>query len=267
MEIVAILLALILLGGALGWDTYSQRRHVARLGAAWMRDGTTIMAGPVGVIAHCPARGESYRILGALGAAGDQVIFAGQRVKDEDFAAPVDSIRWIGLRTNVKASWNRRIERREFIIHREDTAGWHSHVFSDGGVEICARQLAEASGLTLHDVGDRREDFGPDSVIALTQDAAGVWHPGADEAPRQGAHEDLYLAPECLVIGWRDTIQLDRIRRIDAYARERSFDGPLLRLELDEDGARRVVGFLLDDVGDWAGLLETRTDAPVTHHK
>jgi len=277
MELAVLALLLVIVGGALIWDRVTQRGYVAQVQADWQQAGRAIIAGPVGVICHGsrPPGTTPERVLGALGVADDQLIFSGNRAAVHDLAASLAAIRWIGLRTHVKVSWNRRIESRVLRVHLNLPGGWRVYTFSDGPVETFAQQVVAACGVTLHDVGEGFEDFGPAPAVYLVQDAAGDWTPALADPLElampppdwDGLRHTLYLAPDRLLFDWTHAFPLADIRRVSLYAKGDAlnpFEYGLLRVDYSRDGAPRAAAFLLHHASDWAGIIEQRTNIPVT---
>jgi hypothetical protein len=282
MEIVLILIAITVVGGALVWDYAAQTQHVSRTRGAWMAADRAVTIPPIRTICHghYPPGPMTERIVGALGVVDDALTFTGQRADTFDFAAPLGAIRWVGLRTVVKRSWNRRVEWPELVIHAELAAGWRVYTFTEGPITALAGRVAEIAGLDLHQIGERFEDFGPLPAIYLVEDAAGQWQRITDLAVDletlpdtwDGLDYTLYLAPDRLLYDWRTAIPLAGIQRVDVYAQRGAskfnpFDLPLLRIVYtDAAGARQVAGFLVANAGDWAGVLENLIAVPVAHH-
>ncbi len=277
MELLVLTLLLVIVAGALIWDRHTQREYVARVQADWQDAGRSITAGPVGVICHGsrPPGITTERLLGALGVAGDHLLFTGNRSAAFDLDAPLAAIRWIGLRTHVKVSWNRRIESRVLRVHLELPGGWRVYTFADGPVEVFAQQVADACGLPVQDVGEGFEDFGPAPAVYLVHDAAGDWVPAlagsldltTPPPDWDGLRHTLYLAPDRLLFDWAHAIPLADVRRVSLYAQGDAlnpFDHSLLRVDYTRGGTPRAAGFLLHHGGDWAGIIEQRTAIPVT---
>lgn len=281
MSVELIILAILILGGALLWDQTTQRRHTARVRQRWAASGPDTAPLVTGTICHghYPPSAIPQRIFGALGLVEGQVTFSGHRADTLDFTQPVDAIRWIGLRTIVKLAWSRRIEWPELVIHAETPGGWRVYTFTEGAITTLADHIAAAAGLTVQAMGETFEDFGPSPAIYLAQNYAGEWHrvtPASvtldDPAPEGDPHAHmLYLAPDRLLYNWQHPIPLAAIRRADVYARRglsklNPFDEHLLRVEYETGGTRHIAGFLIRQAGDWAGILEHRLDVPVAHH-
>ena len=126
MEIPLIILALLVIGGALVWDQASQYRHVGHIRQHWANAERDVTIMPIRTICHGqhPPGATTERIVGALGVVDHAITFNGQRANTFDFGTPLDAIRWMGQRTIVKRSWNKRVEWPELIIHAETAAGW-----------------------------------------------------------------------------------------------------------------------------------------------
>ncbi|MBN1565708.1 MAG: hypothetical protein JXA10_17825, partial [Anaerolineae bacterium] len=258
------------------------QRHVGRIRQQWQSADQTVTLTPIRTICHghYPPGPTTERIVGALGVVDGALTFRGQRADALDFATPLTAIRWIGQRTLVKHSWNRRLEWPELIIHAETEAGWRVYTFTEGPITALATRLAELVELNVQEIGEAFEDFGPHPAIHLIEDAAGAWQRCTDPAvdlddlPEEwdGIDHTLYLTPDRLLYDWSNAIPLTSIRRVDVYPPQgdsrNPFDLPLLRLEwADEANTRRVVGFLTRAAGDWAGVLDHRLDVPVTHYE
>ncbi len=277
MEIVGLAAALAAIGGALLWDQGTQRRHVKRALARWERAGNTVQVGPIGTIAEgdllegLPLR----RAFGALAVVNGQVRFAGHRTAALDAAFPLTALRWMGLRARVKSTWNRRVETPELTLHAETDLGWHVYRFLEGALEAFATQLAALAGLPLQQMDEVREDFGPAPAVRVEPDAATVWRIAPPDQPDPHALPPdwqqsaglLYLAPDRLLFERAYAIPLARIHRLTvllpgATHAGNPFPVPLLRIEHEGAGGEgRIVGYLIANAGDWAGVLETR--APV----
>ncbi len=279
MEIALLVLLLVIIGAALAWDSLSQRRHVERTAAAWTHAGQTVQAGPLGTISRGDllARAPEHRAFGTLAVADGRLVFAGHRTNTLDHAAPLEAVRWIGLRTRVKTAWNRRIETPELVIHSEEADGWHVTAFIEGPVEAFAAQLGALTGLSVQAVGEAYEDFGPAPAVYLVPEGEKGWRPGvADQPDPRALPPDwmekarwLYLAPDRLLFDRTHAIPLGRIRRAVVTERgarpgENPFGDNLLRIEYeDASGARCAAGFVVRNAGDWAGVLEARAGVPV----
>jgi hypothetical protein len=282
MDMTLIILAILIIGGALVWDQAMQQRHVGHIRQQWAGADRTVAIPPIRTICHghYPPGPMTERIVGALGVVDGALTFSGQRADTFDFATPLAAIRWIGQRTVVKRSWTKRIEWPELIIHAETAVGWRVYTFTEGPITTFATQLAAITGLGLHEIGEGFEDFGPFPAIYLVENAAGRWQrltdPGVDldDLPPEwdGIDHTLYLTPDRLLYDWANPILLAQIRRVDVYAprgtsRFNPYDRPLLRIEyMDAAGDRRAAGFLTSTAGDWAGVLENRLDVTVAHH-
>jgi len=276
MEIGLLTALLIAVGGGLWWDRHSQKAYTRRLADAWARE-RRVIAPPIGVICRGDRPSVLGRdtVLGALGAADDRVIFAGQRRADYNLDAPLAWLRWIGLGVRVKVSWNRRIEYPLLRLHFETPDGWRAYTFSDGPVEETGRAIARAAGLRLEEIGEAHEDFGPAPTVYRQRDPSGRWV-AVGPAPFElnhippawdGMTQTLYLAPGRLLYNWRSLFPLDALHRVDVFApgdAENPFAQHLLRVEYGED--HTVAAFALFNAGDWAGVLERRSRARVVHH-
>jgi hypothetical protein len=254
MEVYVILLLAAGVGAALYWDQYTQRAHVARLRAEWANRAVAVP--PVGTISYgdYPPRYHTRRVYGALALVDDHLTFTGHRDPLHDCSVPVASLRWIGLRARYKNTWNRRIATPELRIHAETPAGWRVYTFAEGALRRFGEQAAEYTGLTLVNLDEKLEDFGPD--------------PAAPPPDWDGLRHMLYLAPDRLLYDWRHAIPLDTIRRVDMHAvgKLNPFAENLLKIEHSVDDDLRVTGFLLANAGDWAGIIEQRISAPVIYH-
>jgi hypothetical protein len=274
MEIVGLAAALAAIGGALLWDQGTQRRHVRRALARWEGAGNTVQVGPIGTIAEgdlldgAPLR----RAFGALAVVEGQVRFVGHRTTALDMTFPLTALRWVGLRVRVKSTWNRRVETPELVLHAETDLGWQVYRFLEGPLEAFARQLAALAGLPFQQTGEVREDFGPAPAVRVEPDAATGWRVAPVEQPDPLALPPdwpqtaglLYLAPDRLLFERAHAIPLARIRRVTALAAGATragnpFQAPLLRIEYESaEREQQVVGYLVANAGDWAGVLETR---------
>jgi hypothetical protein len=277
MEVFVIVLLAAGVGAALYWDQYTQRAYVTRQRAEWA--DRALVVPPVGTISYgdYPPRYHTRRVYGALALVDDRLIFAGHRDALHDCAVPVASLRWIGLRARYKNTWNRRIATPELRIHAETPSGWRVYTFAEGALRPFAEQVAQHAGLTLHDLDEKFEDFGPEAAVHLIQDALGNWQritpetfdPAAPPPDWDGLRYMLYLAPDHLVYDWRHTIPLDTIRRVDMHAAGKlnPFAENLLKIEyVAAEGDPRGTGFLLANAGDWAGIIEQRISVPVIYH-
>jgi hypothetical protein len=275
-ELLLILVAAAI-GTALYWDQFTQRAHVTRLRQAWADH--TVSVAPIGTICHGdrPPLHGSRRVFGALALVDDRLTFTGHRDPLHDFAAPVATIRWIGLRSRYKTAWNRRVELPELVVHAETPAGWRVYTFTEGPLARFAEQFGQQTGLPVHEMGEKFEDFGPEPAVYLVQDARGDWQrrtpawfdPAAPPPDWDGLSHTLYLAPDRLLYDWLNPVPLATIRRVDMLAKGglNPFSENLLKIETTaEDGEPRVMGFLLPNAGDWAGVIEQRIDTPVIYH-
>jgi hypothetical protein len=216
MEIPLIILAILVIGGALVWDQATQVRHVGRIRQVWASANRDVAIPPVRSICHgmYPPGPMTERIVGALGVVDGGLTFTGQRADTFDFATPLSAIRWVGLRTLVKRSWNKRIEWPELVIHAETPAGWRVYSFTEGPISAFAQRLAEITSLDLHEIGEGFEDFGPLPAIHLVEETAGEWSRRTDPAVDldtlspdwDGLDYTLYLAPDRLLYEWANPI-------------------------------------------------------------
>jgi len=105
----------------------------------------------------------------------------------------------------------------------------------------------------LRDAGSGREDFGPARALRMHEDVYGEWH-----ADRE---DQLYLAPDRLLFGWRSAIPLDDIQRLNVLHRGgldalRPLASGLLRIEYRAaEGAIETVGFKVRRPAEWADAI------------
>ena len=150
----------------------------------------------------------------------------------------------------------------------------------EGPLEAFAAQLTALAGLPLQRPGEMREDFGPAPAVRVEPDAATGWRavplgqpdPHALSPDWQHTAGLLYLAPDRLLFERAHAIPLARLRRVTVLAAGATragnpFQAPLLRLEYESaERAERVVGYLVANAGDWAGVLETRAAVVAEWH-
>jgi hypothetical protein len=171
---------------------------------------------------------------------------------------PYAQIRHIGL-TAVSV---RRAPKRALTVHYDSPDGWRVATFlTDTPVEL-AQALADECNLPVYDSGEAREDFGPARAARLFEDVYGEWH-----ADRE---DELYLAPDRLLFGWRDAIPLADVQRLDVYAQGGRLHDlnplarDLLRVEHGPAGGDvEVVGFAVRGADQWADAVRQRAAAPL----
>lgn len=281
MEIGFIILAIIGLAAALVWDRRTQADYMARMGRAWTDAGHTLALGPFGAICHGDRpHGFQHRIYGALVLTPERLLFAGQRVHTYDLDAPPEWVRWIGVRTNIEPKGRRMFERRGLLVHLETPDGWRVYTFTElAGPEDIAQQIAAQCGLDMHDIGTAYEDFGPAPAQYVRLGPGDTWTPAVpDQLDPAALPPDwdglactLYLAPDRLLFDWRHPVLLAALHRVDAYPvghPRNPFDLDLLRIEVDQVGAGpQIVGFVVDNAGDWADEIAGKVAVPVRTHQ
>ncbi len=237
---------------------------------------------PIGTIGHADrlSTRPGERVFGALGVVDDQLVFSGHRSGMLDFAVPLESLRWVGLRTRVKTAWSRRIETPELIVHADHDRRWRVYAFIEGTLAAFASQLGDMAGLPVHEMGEVFEDFGPAPAIRLARDPRHGWvsdrpdQPDPYNLPGRWDEEagSLYLAPDRLLFNGTGAIPLAHIQEVAVYERgaapeKNPFAENMLCVSYEDDGgATHTNAFLVRNAGDWAGVIETRADVPVTVH-
>jgi len=193
--------------------------------------------------------------MGAAGIVGDALLFSGQRTHAWDVRLPLVAVRRVSLVT-VRLHLGRRA--RALTVHSDTPDGWRVTTLIGPALADLGAALAEACGLPVHDVGDARDDFGPDRALRLLQNIYGEWH--ADRTA------DLYLAPDRLLFDWRMVAPLTGLQRLDVYQRGRG--KTLLRVTYaGPDGASQVEGFEVRGAGRWAEALVRQMDVPLEVHR
>jgi hypothetical protein len=248
------------LAGGWWWTRRALTQHVIRVRTAWVRAGQIVHYGPVGgvCLGDRPRRAYGNGVFGALGITGGRLVFDGYRSSTENISVPYAQIRHIGL----SAVSVRRATKRALSVHYDSPDGWRVATFlTDSPVEL-AQALADECDLPVYDSGEAREDFGPTRALRLFEDVYGEWHDDRED--------DLYLAPDRLLFGWRDAIPLADIRRLDVYERPgrlrdvNPLARDLLRVEYGPaDGEVEVVGFVVRGADQWADALRQHAAAPL----
>lgn len=235
-------------GGWLGGR--ASARYVRDLGTAWARAGRTIHWGPVRAICVASLPGwPGGKVDGALGLVDGGLVFAGRRAAVCDGFVPFDAVRWVALRRARRWPGSGR----QLAVHAERSGRWQVAVFALDGAVALAEALASRSGCPVDDAGAGREDFGPARALRMHEDLYGEWH-----AERE---DQLYLAPDRLLFGWRDAIALDRIEQVSVLERAPRAQGrgAVLRLVARvDDETYEVVGFGVARAGAWADALVRR---------
>ncbi len=237
--------------------TGGREAHVNRIRTEWVRAGAWVRYGPVA--ATClglrPRQTYGRGVMGAAGLVDDALLFRGWRNSAWDVRLPLDAVRRVSLVT-VRLHLGRRV--RALTVHGDTPGGWRVTTLIAPVLADLGAALAEACGLPLHDVGDGRDDFGPDRALRLWQDIYGEWH--ADRAA------DLYLAPDRLLFDWRTVTLLAALQRLDVYQTGR--DRALLRITYaGPDGAPQVEGFEVRGAERWAEALVRQMDVPLEVHR
>ena len=260
---------LLLIVGALGisglaggwwWTRRGLSQHVIQVQTAWVRAGQIVHYGPVGAVClgDRPRRAYGVGTVGAMGITGGRLVFDGYRRHIDDISVPYAQMRHIGL-TAVRL---RRASKRALTVHYDSPDGWRVATFlTDTPVEL-AQALADECDLPVYDSGEAREDFGPAQATRLFQDVYGEWHTDRED--------DLYLAPDRLLFGWRDAIPLADVQRLDVYAQGGRLHGlnplarDLLRVEHGPaEGDVEVVGFAVRGAEQWADAIRQRAASPL----
>jgi hypothetical protein len=248
------------LAGGWWWTRRALTQHVIRIQTAWVRAGQIVHYGPVGgvCLGNRPRRAYGSGVFGGLGITDGRLVFDGYRSNTENISVPYAHVRHIGL-TAVAV---RRASRRALTVHYESPDGWRVATFlTDSPVEL-AQALADECDLPVYDSGEAREDFGPAQAVRMFEDVYGEWHDDRED--------DLYLAPDRLLFGWRDAILLADIRRLDVYAQGGRWRdvNPLARdlLRIEHGPAEddvEVVGFGVRGADQWADAIRQRATAPL----
>jgi hypothetical protein len=288
---VAVVLALVLLalvGLTVGWVWYTRRQHVEAVYKAWQREGREIHHRPVWAEYYGSEPHDTListqREYGALGIANRQLIFVKLHDASET-VSDLDTIHWVGTRRITVKQGKSRVEKTALIVHFEGPRRWHVAMFvpASDAQHSLPRALGELTGLKPQHLGTEREDFGPHRAMRMEQDVYGHWHPAPHPGYPRGRPGDplpvwvslrdpLYLAPDRLLYDYRSPIHLSRIRRVDLYEkggihRFNPFNEELLRIEYNEGGQQRVVGFLVRWGRAWAKTLHHRTNVPMQIHE
>lgn len=293
MELTILGVVIAGLAAALLYDWYAQQSHVKMVLDRWESGGKTVQVQPIGLICHGdrPCARDGERIYGAIGVANGDFVFLGQRISVCDLSVSTDAIRWIGVRTETTHHWNRTLETQTLIVHLETPHGWNVYTFTQGKpgrlMDRVAESLAAHASLTVHDMGEVFEDYGPAPAVPLALNAQGEWQTSGPQAldldrlPPEwdGKQQTLYLAPDRLLFDWRDPIMLADIQQVSVEPREtantlRASDYDLLRIDYrTPDGQMAVRGFLVEGAQDWANEInaqcvdcaaETGMDAPAS---
>lgn len=242
------------IGGAL-WARRAQDTFLGRVRTEWVRAGRIIRFGPVGAVSFGTRPRAAYTggAFGALGITDRSLVFDGHRSNRHNATIPLASLRWIGLAT--LPVWTGRISARKRVLalHFEGSDGWRVATFVTDAPEDIAQALEAETGLPARDTGSARADFGPGRATRLFQDVYGDWS--------EDREDDLYLAPDRLLFGWRSAIPLDDIQRLNVLHRGgldalRPLASGLLRIEYRAaEGAIETVGFKVRRPAEWADAI------------
>lgn len=256
-ELLLLALGALGIGGAGRWwgRRRAQRDHVNRVQTEWVRAGQIVHYGPVGAVCYGsrPRRTYTGGVPGAVGLAGGRLVFEGQPHSQFDVRIPFGAIQWIGLST-IPVGVGRST--RALTVHTRGADGWRVVVVVvDDPVEL-AQQIGQECGLPVYDSGPARDDYGPDRALRMNQDLYGEWLPDRED--------DLYLAPDWLLFGWRDAIPLEQVRRLDVLT-QGGHAAALLRVEYEppDSAGGAVAGFVVRGAAQWAAAIQRRIDAPV----
>jgi hypothetical protein len=239
--------------GRAWWARRALHAHVVATRTAWVRAGRRVTFGPVGVLSYGtrPRRRYGRPVAGAAGVADGALIFKGQDAR-YDLEALLATLCYLSLTSLARAGPRWGPSRRVLAVHFTSPDGWRVAALASDEVGALGEALASATGLPLHDSGDRRDDFGPAPAVRMVEDVYGDWT--RDRA------RPLYLAPDRLLFGWRDAILLSAIRRLDV---DDAGGGALLRVEHETSGGVEAIGFMLDDAPAWAEAIAQRIDVPL----
>jgi len=235
-------------GGWLGGR--ASARYVRDLATAWAAAGRAIHWGPVRAICVASLPGwRGGKVDGALGLVDGGLVFAGRQATVCDRFVPFDAVRWIALRR--ARGWPGGT--RELAVHAERSGRWQVAVYALDSVVSLAEALASRCGCPVDDAGSGREDFGPARALRMVEDVYGEWH-----ADRE---DQLYLAPDRLLFGWRDAISLESIEQVSVLERPPRAQGrgAVLRVAAQRDNETYdVVGFAVARAGAWADAIVRR---------
>ncbi|HEX3051164.1 MAG TPA: hypothetical protein VHP83_10955 [Aggregatilineaceae bacterium] len=212
---------------------------------------------------------------GAVGIVDQTLVFEGNTGDDQWIN--LATIRWVGVKTLSLQEGKYAFKKEALVVHAEQDGEWRVLTFLstsdnpwanipsklDYATYEFGKQLAELCKLEFEVCTGRSEDFGPTDAQQMNQDVYGQWHPADDSR----LEKKLYLAPDRLIYGWKDTIHLAQIRKLEVYAEgtRRSinpFAQDLLRIEYEADGNHVVTGFLLRHADEWGTELAKRTGVP-----
>jgi len=234
-----------------GWlGARATARFVRDLRTEWARAGRVVHWGPVS--ATCVASLPGWpggKVDGALGLVDGGLVFAGRQASDCDGYIPFNAVRCVALRRTRR--W--LASGRQVAVHAERSGRWQVSVFALESIVPLAEALATRAGSTVYDAGAGREDFGPARALRMHEDVYGEWH-----AERE---DQLYLAPDRLLFGWRDAIALAQIEQVSVLERAPGSrdHGEVLRLAvaLDEE-TYDVIGFGVAEAAAWADAIVRR---------
>lgn len=232
-----------------GWwpGRRAQAKFVRDTRTGWVRAGRTIHWGPVSASCLASLPGWSGgRVDGALALVDGGLVFVGRRATVCDGFVPFQAVRWVVLRRAHR--W--RSGARRVAVHAERSGRWQVAVFALDSAVPLAEALSARAGCPLRDAGSGREDFGPARALRMHEDVYGEWH-----ADRE---DQLYLAPDRLLFGWRDAIALESVEQVSVLERApgEGGRGALLRVmyQVDEE-TYDVVGFRLARAAAWAEAI------------
>lgn len=229
---------------------------VRRVQTEWARAGRVIHWGPesaVCTLALPDRRGGA--VPGALGLVDGGLLFVGQQNPACDVHVPFEAMMWVGLRRGRGPLGGGR----RLAVHAERSGLWLVHVYALDRVVPLAEVLAARAGKPLEYAVSGREDFGPERTWRLGEDVYGEWHANRED--------DLYLAPDRLLFGWREAILLDAIEQVDVLERPPGGRGrgSLLRIAYRVDAdTYEVVGFAPGDATAWAEAIAARAGGGLT---
>ena len=242
------------------WTQQRARRdHLMRVQTEWMRAGQIVRFGPVGATCygHLPQRLYRAGFFGALGLADGGLVFTGHRSRRFDASLPIENIQRISLTTIRRQAGRSVVRQRALAVHYDSTDGWRVATFTTSALHDFAQGLGEESGLPVHDTGGECDGFGPARATRMVEDIYGEW--------LQDRADDLYLAPDRLLFGWREAIPLANVRRLDVFSktRFRLFSDDLLRVEYETpEGEIASVGFTCS-ASKWAGAIVRGAGVPL----
>jgi hypothetical protein len=199
---------------------------------------------------------SSRRYYGTLALVDSKLQFVGYRKHDWDINIPFDQILGLGARSLPLHKKNRTSYQDSLQVHVEQNGEWRVYIFTVDSPKDIIREIQV--GRTIPVEPAMKELTEMEVVTQANQDVYGQWH--------EAQKGELYIAPDRLVFNWRSLILFEQIRQVGLIDRGglNPFSKDLVRIEYEDQGQTRVIGFLLHMADDWANTFYLYSGIPVS---